>query len=481
MQPGGWPQGRARREPARIADSHDALLPCSGLIGLASLKDRKVGASGRWPVSWAWWLGTPRWRTRFGAVIRQTKEKLAVTAIKSGKVNLASGFDERIPMSKSINLLPLLEQYSLPERFKAEFAVLATSHLHQPHSGTRVSGRSLSQMSQRQRVQALLAMFVELRTAGRMAVTSPYSIRQKHIAWLVQHWVLERSLNVGTVELRLTHLRAFMSWMGKPKVVGRIDEYVKRPEGYVRRYVAQEDRSWEGNGVDAITKVAQIEVSDPHVALQLKLEAAFGLRAKESWRLKPAFDVLPSGQLHVHDGTKGGRPRRVAIEFDWQYEVLAAAAKLAAATNPERGTLIPARYTQARWRRRFYTVLEKHGITKNGDGVTAHGLRHQFLQQMYHREAGQPAAVKGAGKVRDVAAHREAMRKVVEAAGHSRATKANAYLSTYSTQMSSKRPDPTLAEVKAAIVARDGNRSAAARDLGISRTKLYRLLGQGES
>lgn len=84
------------------------------------------------------------------------------------------------------------------------------------------------------------------------------------------------------------------------------------------------------------------------------------------------------------------------IEFDWQYDLLAEAAELAACTNPERGSLIPATYTQVQWRRRFYTVLEKHAVTKRGDGVTAHGLRHQFLQQMYQRLTGEQAAIKGA-------------------------------------------------------------------------------------
>ncbi|MWL91419.1 integrase domain-containing protein [Cupriavidus sp. SW-Y-13] len=387
-------------------------------------------------------------------------------------------------MSKTINLRPILEQYNLPERFKAEFAVLAAEHLHLPHSGTRVSGRSLSQMSQRQRIQALLAMVVELRRIGGMAITSPYAIRQKHIRWLVRYWVEDRKLNVGTVELRLTHLRAFMSWMGKGNMVGRIEDYTVRPDGYVRGYVAKEDRSWEGNGIDALAKIAEIEVTDRHVSLQLKLEAGFGLRAKESWRLRPAMDLLPSGMLHVQDGTKGGRPRRVPIEFDWQYELLGQAARLAESTNPGRGTLIPATFTQNQWRRRFYTVLEKHGITKGGVGVTAHGLRHQFLQQMYERHSGQAAAVKGGGKILDAEAHREAMRKVVEAAGHSRATKANAYLSTYSTQLAMARRELTVAEVKAAIKAADGNKAVAARALEISRAKLYRILatadGKGE-
>ncbi|HVI89351.1 MAG TPA: integrase domain-containing protein [Dongiaceae bacterium] len=379
-----------------------------------------------------------------------------------------------------VNLRPILAAYALPEGFKSEFAKLADKNLAAPLSRTRASGRSLSQITQRQRAQALLAMFVELREGG-FKLQSPHNLKQKHIAWLVSHWITTCGHSVGTVELRLTHLRALCDWLGKSAMVGKIEDYVVRPEGYKRSYVATDDKSWVGTEVNASAVIQAIERDDPYVAMQLRLEAGFGLRAQESWRLRPARDILPAGYLDVRDGTKGGRPRQVKIEFAWQYELLEAAARLAAAGNPEKGSLIPSAYSQEKWRGRFYSVLRRHGVTKAGIGVTAHGLRHQYLQELYARVSGQPAAIKGAGEVRDVAAHHEAMRKVVEAAGHSRATKANAYLSTYSTQMSSKRREPTLAEVKAAIVACDGNRAAAARALGISRAKLYRLLGQGES
>lgn len=380
-------------------------------------------------------------------------------------------------MSKGINLRAVLAAYSLPESFKAAFAVLAGEHLHKPHSATRVSGRSLSQISQRQRAQALLKMFVDLRKGG-FALMTPYNLRQKHIEWLVRAWVLEKQLNVGSVELRLTHLRALTAWMGKANMVGSIDDYVERPADYKRSYIAREDRSWEGNGVDALAKITEIAGTDRHVALQLKLEAAFGLRAKESWRLRPLQDVLPSGHLHAVDGTKGGRPRKVPIEFTWQYDLLIEVAELASHTNPEHGTLIPRAYTLPRWRRHFYAVLEKHGITKNGCGVTAHGLRHQYFHQMYERMAGQAAAIKGGGKVLDRQRHEEAMRKIVEAAGHSRQTKANAYLSTYSVQAAASRPAVTPERAAKAVKDAEGVKAKAAQALGITRQALYRLLAR---
>ena len=380
-------------------------------------------------------------------------------------------------MQTRINLKPILANYSLPERFKSEFAVLAGENLHKPHSQTRVSGRALSSISQKQRAQMLLSLAVELREGG-FTIMSPYNLAEKHLRWLVQRWVTERNLAVGRVELRLSHLRALCSWMGKTNMVGGIDDYVERPAGYTRSYAAETDRSWDGNNIDALAKIEEIAQTDAHVAIQLKLEAAFGLRAKESWRLRPARDLLPSGYLHVQDGTKGGRPRQVLIEFDWQYDLLAEAAELAACTNPERGSLIPATYTQVQWRRRFYTVLEKHAVTKRGDGVTAHGLRHQFLQQMYQRLTGEQAAIKGGARVLDREAHKDAMTRVVEAAGHSRKEKANAYLSTHSAIAARSRPVVTREMAVAAVAAANGVKLKAAEALGISRPALYRLLAK---
>lgn len=58
--------GESRR--VRAADSHDALLPCSGLIGLASLKDRKVvGRTGQGgPANGGWYPGALEQHVRFG-------------------------------------------------------------------------------------------------------------------------------------------------------------------------------------------------------------------------------------------------------------------------------------------------------------------------------------------------------------------------------------------------------------------------------
>ena len=69
------------------------------------------------------------------------------------------------------------------------------------------------------------------------------------------------------------------------------------------------------------------------------------------------------------------------------------------------------------------------------------------------------------------------MRRVVEAAGHSRVTKANAYLSTFAKQDRLQKKLPSVDDVRSALVNTDGNKSHAAAALGISRQALYRILG----
>jgi integrase len=177
------------------------------------------------------------------------------------------------------------------------------------------------------------------------------------------------------------------------------------------------------------------------------------------------------GQLRVTRGTKGGRDRVVPIGDN--FPVLEEAAKL---SNPVSKSTIPLGFTKQQWKDRFYRVLRKHGVRKDDLGVTAHGLRHQFLQGMYERLTGVEAPIKQSGQRATKELHKEAMQRVVEAAGHSRATKANAYLSTYTVQRAKKSSAVTREQAQQAVLHANGVKSYAAANLGISRQALYRIL-----
>jgi integrase len=378
--------------------------------------------------------------------------------------------DGDLTMPAILNVAAILKSYRLPADFKGALELLLKENVASIHSRTRTSTKALSIKTQEFRARAICAAFVELRTNG-YALQTPYSLKEKHVTFLVDLWVKEGQSG-GSIENKLTYLRALIVWMGKPNLVGTLGDYVDRAAlGLVRSYVATEDKSWAGNGIDAVAKIEEIAQTDANVAVQLKLQAAFGLRVEESFLLRPAEAVRDERFINVKHGTKGGRPRIVPLEL--KTAVLEEAARL---SNPYTGSTIPHGRTKAQWRDYYYAVVEKHGITKKGLGVTSHGLRHQYLQQMYERLSGVAAPIKCTDGRVDRETHQAAIQQVVEAAGHSRATKANAYLSTQRILIAADSPKVTVEQASVALKNAMGNKSHAAKALGISRQALYRLL-----
>ncbi|MEX3969865.1 helix-turn-helix domain-containing protein [Paraburkholderia caribensis] len=374
-------------------------------------------------------------------------------------------------MAAILNVRAIVNGYGFGPEFKDALLKLFDENVSRVHSTTRISNRALSIKTQEYRAAKLCKAFRELRDGG-FALQTPWSLKHKHVRYLVDTWIAAGQSG-GTIENKLTYLRALAHWMGKTNLIGSLDDYADREAlGLKRSYVATEDKSWAAHGVDAVAKIEEIAQTCPYTAVQLKLQAAFGLRIEESFMLRPAEAARNPRALAVTRGTKGGRPREVPIET--KIGILEEAARL---SNGLTGSTVPADRTLTQWRDWYYYVLEKHGVTKKGMGITSHGLRHEYLQTLYKETTGVDAPIKRAAERPDPQLHEEAMRRVVEAAGHSRLTKSGAYLSTFAMQDRLQKTLPTVEEVKVALKASGGNKSHAAKALGVSRQALYRILG----
>lgn len=375
-------------------------------------------------------------------------------------------------METHFNYLSYTENARLPQRLTKELNELFHHNLSKAHGKTPIASDAISISTQKYRVQGLILGFRELRKGG-FAIQTPWNLSEKHIRYLVNFWVNEKKLSPGTVENKLTYWRTLATWMRKHQLVGTMDDYIERPSEYRRYYTAEQDKSWEAARINVDEVIARLCKRDRWVAMQVELQAAFGLRTRESMLLRPLKCLGASGQLHVSDGTKRRRPRVVPIDSEWQYDVLIRAARLA---NPRTGWMIPDPWSLEEWNAHFYYVLRKEGVTRRGQGVTADGLRHGYVQKMYEEVTGEPAPIKRPDHRPNPRLHHAAMQRLMDAAGQNLAKNATARISNLATVGRVSRPIVSASEAIAALIAAHGNKSVAAKSLNISRQALYRIL-----
>jgi len=152
-------------------------------------------------------------------------------------------------------------------------------------------------------------------------------LRRKHVVALVREWK-RQGRSIGTMKNRTAHIRWWAKRVGRPGVVPANGEL-----GIANReYVSNEDRS------TVLDPEKLARVRDPHVAMALRLEAAFGLRREEAIKFAPARDDRGACIRLKGSTTKGGRPREVPVRNDAQRQLLDEARRLVGS-----GALIPPR------------------------------------------------------------------------------------------------------------------------------------------
>lgn len=272
--------------------------------------------------------------------------------------------------------------------------------------------RDGSHATQADRQRSLSLAARQLREAGfhQMRATS---LKGKHVEALLQRWQAE-GLSAGTLKNRMAHLRWWAEKVGKAGILPADNTKLGIPE---RRYVTGESKAKElGDRLDRIT--------DPHVRMSLRLQAAFGLRREESIKFQPRHADRGDHIAIKGSWAKGGRDRTVPITTPEQRTVLDEAHRLTGL-----GSLIPANKTYIQQRHVYDGQCKAAGLSN------MHGLRHRYAQMRYEVLTGWKApAAGGLSTVQLDSSQRlldqQARQQLSRELGHERATITAIYLGT---------------------------------------------------
>jgi site-specific recombinase XerD len=287
------------------------------------------------------------------------------------------------------------------------------------HNGARHDGAVASFATQDKRADVLYAGFRRLRELN-FRMETVMSLRGKHIEALAKDWEARR-LSASTLQNNLSIFRTFAEWIGKAGMVRGIEHYLGSGMA-ARSSIARDDKTWSGRGVDFTAKVDEVRQKDVRVALQLELQLAFGLRAREAMQLRP-YLADKGTYLSVTHGTKGGRDRVEPIRTAEQRALLDRAKAFCATLSSS--TSDPCRKL-SQWKNHYYQVVRSCGITRK-DGIISHGLRHQYANERYRELTGADSPVRRGAAV-DREADHAAREVVAKELGHSRADVTTHYL-----------------------------------------------------
>lgn len=317
----------------------------------------------------------------------------------------------------------------LSKRFQDELDRILNQHNGKVHSITKSIPRDCSPKTRLERRSNLRRCFAELYELG-FRLESPTSLRQKHVHALAGHWKA-KGLSGKTIHGLFSNLREFCRWIDKRNVVLDIGEYFKDDLDLIaRKTAAQQNLSWESRGIDLNEIFTRAKEIDPRFELLLRLMRYFGLRVKEAIEFRPAIaTALDDEHLLVTHGTKGGKQRIIKIRNERQRQVLQDAKAL---VHPH--TNVRLRWPDKSWKQaqaHFYYLMRRIAATKDLLDISAHGLRHAYLQDEYELRSGVPAPIKGSADLPDHDEHKRAILAVSLQAGHYRPSISATYCGSF--------------------------------------------------
>jgi hypothetical protein len=251
----------------------------------------------------------------------------------------------------------------------------------------------------------------QLREAGFRQMRAA-SLKGRHVDVLLQRWKVE-GLSTGTLKNRLAHLRWWAEKVGKAGILPADNTKLGISERHA--VISQENKAKDlGDGPNGIT--------DAHVRMSLKLQAAFGLRREEAIKFRPS--IADQGDHVAINGSwaTGGRDRTIPITTPEQRTTLDEAHRLAGS-----GSLIPAHKTYIQQRQVYDGQCKRAGLSH------MHGLRHRYAQMRYEALTGWLSSKAGGTKAAQLDApqrqtDRLARQQISRELGHERIAVTAVYL-----------------------------------------------------
>lgn len=261
------------------------------------------------------------------------------------------------------------------------------------------------------------------------------SLKEKHIDALVQSWHAQ-GLSNKTMQNQLSRLRIFAGWIGKPEIIkrGGLPAYLPEVEAKtltVKTY-SDESKSWSGRGVNVVEMYLKAKLEDARLGGMILMGLAFGFRKKENLRIKP-WKADAGNELRV-DGSvaKNGRFRSIPIDTTTAYGqfqrwVLDEVKSLCKKNE----TLGWPGLTYKGSENRYYYFMRKLGITKADAGVSGHGLRAEFAENLALWRGLLPPSLGGSIDQMEKAERKAITNEVSKQLGHDFEHTIGAYFSTF--------------------------------------------------
>lgn len=308
----------------------------------------------------------------------------------------------------------------------------ALNDLLNKHVGKRVNGKVASGKTQRTHSEILRTCFNNLWKLN-YRIANPSNLEGKHIEALCQYWY-ESGIANKTMQSRLSALRIMSRWIEKPNLVKSLADYLPDvPKAELRvKTAAEKSKSWAEHDIDLVQKFYQADMIDRRFGVMLKMELAFGLRRDEVLQFKP-HKSDEGNRIRIYEA-KSGRLRVVDIVTEGQRYVLNRAKEICTSKLQPLGWLQnkDGNPTTLKQNERHYNnLMQRIGITKYDAGVTGHGLRAQFAENLALHSKLIPPTLGGTGGQMAKGDLDVKRAQISEQLGHSRISVTRAYYGSF--------------------------------------------------